>query len=154
MPPSPVGDGDPAALTIPELYDRIAHNLYSINIVWTLVAGFLVMFMQAGFASVETGLCRAKNAAHTMAMNMMIYPLGCFAFYVYGFALGWGNWWNGPVPPGWYPSLGPGLSILNQGWGIGGDPSAPAFSSTDSSARKAFAYPASKTSACWRCSSS
>ena len=58
-------------------------------------------------------------------MNMMIYPLGCFAFYVYGFALGWGNWWNGPVPPGWYPSLGPGLSILNEGWGIGGDPSAP-----------------------------
>ena len=88
------------------------------------MTGFLVMFMQAGFASVETGLCRAKNAAHVMAMNMMIYPLGCFAFYVYGFALGWGNWWNGPVPPGWYPSLGPGLSILNQGVGIGADPSA------------------------------
>ena len=113
----PVGDGDPAALTIPGLYDRIAHNLYSINVVWTLVTGFLVMFMQAGFASVETGLCRAKNSGHTMAMNMMIYPLGCFAFYVYGFALGWGNWWNGPVPPGWYASLGPGVSILNSGLG-------------------------------------
>jgi Amt family ammonium transporter len=123
----PVGDDDPAALTIPKLYDRIAHNLYSINFVWTLVAGFLVMFMQAGFASVETGLCRAKNAGHTMAMNMMIYPLGCFAFYVYGFALGWGNWWNGPVPPGWYPSLGPGLAILNQGWGIGATETANVF---------------------------
>jgi Amt family ammonium transporter len=44
---------------------------------------------------------------------------------MYGFAIGWGNWWNGPVPPGWYPSLGPGLSVLNQGWGIGADPSAP-----------------------------
>jgi Amt family ammonium transporter len=121
---APVGDGDPSALNVPKLYDRIAHNLYSINFVWTLVAGFLVMFMQAGFASVETGLCRAKNAGHTMAMNMMIYPLGCFAFYVYGFALGWGNWWNGPVPPGWYPSLGPGLAILQHGWGIGPDPSA------------------------------
>jgi Amt family ammonium transporter len=60
-------------------------------------------------------------------MNMMIYPLGCFAFYVYGFALGWGNWWNGPVPPGWYASLGPGLSILNSGWGIGGDATTSVF---------------------------
>lgn len=118
------GDDDPSKIPTSGLYDRIAHNLYSINFAWTLVAGFLVMFMQAGFASVETGLCRAKNAGHTMAMNLMIYPLGCFAFYVYGFALGWGNWWNGPVPPGWYPSLGPGLSILNHGWGIGADPSA------------------------------
>jgi Amt family ammonium transporter len=118
------GDDDPAKIPSSGLYDRITHNLYSINFVWTLVAGFLVMFMQAGFASVETGLCRAKNAGHTMAMNMMIYPLGCLAFYVYGFALGWGNWWNGPVPPGWYPSLGPGLSVLNHGFGIVADPSA------------------------------
>ena len=143
----------PAALTIPKLYDRIAHNLFSINIVWMLVAGFLVMFMQAGFASVETGLCRAKNSGHTMAMNMMIYPLGCFAFYVYGFALGWGNWWNGPVPPGWYASLGPGLSILNEGWGSAVT-ARRASSSMASSAPRAFASPAWKTSACWRCSSS
>ena len=50
----------------------------SINFVWALVAGFLVMFMQAGFMLVETGLCRAKNASHTAAMNLMIYPLGGF----------------------------------------------------------------------------
>src|SRR5580765_2675316 len=74
---------------------------------------------------VETGLCRAKNAGHTMSMNMMIYPLGCIAFYVYGFALGWGNWWNGPVPDGWYAALGPGVSLLNSGIGIGADPSTP-----------------------------
>jgi Amt family ammonium transporter len=114
------GDGDPAALSVPNLYDRIAHNLFSINFVWVLIAGFLVMFMQAGFAMVEGGLCRAKNSSHTFAMNFMIYPLGCLAFYVYGFALGWGNWWNGPVPPGWYASLGPGVSILNEGWGLDG----------------------------------
>ena len=48
----------------------------------------------------------------------MIYPLGCFAFWVYGFAIGWGNWWNGPVPPGWYASLGPGCRCSTQGWGI------------------------------------
>ena len=123
-PSAPPGDGDPAQVTTSGLYDRIVHNMYSINIVWTLVAGFLVMFMQAGFALVETGLCRAKNSAHTIAMNMMIYPLGCIAFWAYGFAIGWGNWWNGPVPPGWYPSLGPGLALLNSGLGIGADPAA------------------------------
>jgi Amt family ammonium transporter len=126
--PGPIGDGDPKAQTIPGLYDRITHNLYSINMVWTLLAGFLVMFMQAGFAMVEGGLGRAKNASHTFAMNMMIYPLGCFAFWAYGFALGWGNWFNAPVADGWYASLGPGLSLLNEGFSLGGgDPSAPAF---------------------------
>src|SRR5215510_5950862 len=119
---TPAGDGKgdiPDQLKPTDLYDRIVHNLYSINYVWALIAGFLVMFMQAGFMLVETGLCRAKNASHTAAMNLMIYPLGCLAFWVYGFAIGWGNWWNGPVPPGWYPSLGPGLSALSEGWGIG-----------------------------------
>ena len=118
--PGPVGDGDPAAKTPAELYDRIAHNMFSINMVWVMVAGFLVMFMQAGFMLVEVGLCRAKNASHTAAMNLMVYPLGCISFWAYGFAIGWGNWFNGPVPPGWYASLGPGLSALNEGIGIGG----------------------------------
>ena len=117
--PGPVGDGDPAQLTNAQLYDRISHNLYSINFMWTLITGFMVMFMQAGFMFVEAGLCRAKNAGHTAAMNFMIYPLGCLGFWAYGFAIGWGNWWNGPVPPGWYPSLGPGLAILNSGVGLG-----------------------------------
>ncbi|MBI2999076.1 MAG: ammonium transporter [Deltaproteobacteria bacterium] len=119
---TPAGDGKgdvPSTLTIQDVYDRTVHNLYSINYVWALVAGFLVMFMQAGFMLVETGLCRAKNSSHTAAMNLMIYPLGGLAFFVYGFAIGWGNWWNGPVPPGWYPSMGPGLSALNSGLGLG-----------------------------------
>ena len=115
---TPAGDGKgdvPSTLTTGDLYDRIAHNLFSINMVWAMVTGFLVMFMQAGFAMVETGMCRAKNAGHTFAMNFMIYPLGCLGFWAYGFAFGWGNWFNGPVPPGWYSSLGPGTSVLNQG---------------------------------------
>src|SRR5262245_33929078 len=47
---TPAGDakGDlPSSLSLTDLYDRVAHNLYSINYVWALVAGFLVMFMQA-----------------------------------------------------------------------------------------------------------
>ena len=48
---------------------------------WVLMAGFLAMFMHLGFALVETGLCRAKNAAHTMSMNLMVYALACLAFW-------------------------------------------------------------------------
>jgi Amt family ammonium transporter len=41
-----------------------------------MVGGFLVMFKQTGFALLETGLCRAKNTAHTMALNFGIYAVG------------------------------------------------------------------------------
>jgi ammonium transporter, Amt family len=71
------------------------HYRVSINTIWTLVCGFLVMFMQAGFALVETGFTRAKNAAHTMCMNFMVYPLGMLGYYVCGFALQMGG--VGPI---------------------------------------------------------
>jgi ammonium transporter, Amt family len=119
---TPAGDGKgdiPSKLTGNDLYDRISHNMFSVNMVWVLIAGFMVMFMQTGFAMVETGLCRAKNSAHTISMNFMVYPLGCIAFWAYGFALGWGNWFNAPVAAGWYSTLGPGTSVLCSGWGLG-----------------------------------
>ncbi|HEY3857172.1 MAG TPA: ammonium transporter [Verrucomicrobiae bacterium] len=81
--------------------DGVGHNRVAINFMWTLVTGFLVMFMQAGFALVETGLCRAKNAGHTMSMNFMIYPLGMLGFYVCGFAFMFGGM-NSPLTP--YPA--------------------------------------------------
>ena len=74
-----------------KLSDSVGHNRVAINFMWTLITGFLVMFMQAGFALVETGLCRAKNSGHTMAMNFMIYPLGMLGFYVCGFAFMFGG---------------------------------------------------------------
>ena len=58
---------------------------------WTLITGFLVMFMQAGFALVETGFTQKKNAAHVMAMNFMVYGIGMFGFWVCGFALMFGG---------------------------------------------------------------
>ena len=66
-------------------------NRIAINIVWTLVCGFLVMFMQAGFAMAETGFTRAKNAGHTMAMNFMVYVLGMLGYWLCGFALQMGG---------------------------------------------------------------
>ena len=74
-----------------EVLNTIGHNKVSINMMWVLITGFLVMFMQAGFAMVETGLTRAKNVSHTIAMNFLIYPLGMLGFYVCGFALMFGG---------------------------------------------------------------
>jgi Amt family ammonium transporter len=64
-----------------------AHSEVALNLVWVLVAGFLVMFMQVGFAMVETGFTRAKNAVNTMAMNMIIYPIGVLGFWLLGYGL-------------------------------------------------------------------
>src|SRR6266480_4679738 len=82
---------DPKNPTLVEVMDTVGHNKVAINFVWTLLAGFLVMFMQAGFAMVETGFCRAKNAAHTMSMNFMIYPIGMLGFWICGYALQFGG---------------------------------------------------------------
>jgi len=86
----------------------VDENRLGINFVWTLVTGYLVMFMQAGFALVETGLCRAKSAGHTMAMNFMIYGLGMIGYFVCGFAFQ-----NGGVGIAGVPNLG-GLSALTR----------------------------------------
>ncbi|HZO80372.1 MAG TPA: ammonium transporter [Candidatus Binataceae bacterium] len=74
-------------LTLSDLVNMVGQNRIAINFVWTLITGYLVMFMQAGFAAVETGLCRAKNANHTMMMNFMVYGFGLFAYWVMGFAI-------------------------------------------------------------------
>src|SRR5271168_5166366 len=70
----------------------------SLNLAWLLVCAFLVMFMQLGFAMVETGFTRSKNAVHTMAMNLVIYPIGVIGFWLlgYGFAMGGIEGW-GPL---------------------------------------------------------
>jgi Amt family ammonium transporter len=67
------------------------------NYVWTLVAAFLVFFMQAGFAMVETGFTRAKNASNIMMKNLMDFALGTLAFWAIGFGLMFGasNGWIG-----------------------------------------------------------
>lgn len=74
-----------------EISDQVGHNKIGINMVWLLIGGFLVFFMQAGFALVETGLTRAKNVAHTMAMNLWVYPAGVLGFFVCGFAIMFGG---------------------------------------------------------------
>jgi len=89
----PITDKTPKAkgLTLGDLANLGGQNKIAINFVWTLITGFLVMFMQAGFAIVETGLCRAKNANHTMMMNFMVYGVGMLAYWLIGFTIQMGG---------------------------------------------------------------
>ena len=80
--------GEPTLL---EIAEAIGHSRIAINIMWTLLTGFLVMFMQAGFAMVEAGFTRAKNVAHTMGMNFLVYAIGLTGFWICGFALMFGG---------------------------------------------------------------
>jgi Amt family ammonium transporter len=62
-----------------------------LNIVWTCIAAFLVFFMQAGFAMVETGFTRAKNSSNIIMKNLMDFVLGSLCFFVIGFAIMFGG---------------------------------------------------------------
>jgi Amt family ammonium transporter len=77
--------------TLEEVAETAGHNKISINLMWTLLTGFLVMFMQAGFALAETGFTRARNVAHTMMMNFMVYGIGMTGYWIMGFALHMGG---------------------------------------------------------------
>jgi len=76
------------------------------NYVWIMICAFMVFFFQCGFAMVETGFCRAKNAAHTMTMNFMVFLVGAVGFYISGFAFQMGG-------SGGVASLGTGTGILD-----------------------------------------
>jgi Amt family ammonium transporter len=108
----------------------------SANVLWVLIAGFLVFFMQAGFALVETGFTRYKNVAHTMLMNMMVFCIGAIGYWICGFAFQFGAvnytypetalsatqaspaWAFSPITLGaWGDSLTSGLVLADQ-WGI------------------------------------
>lgn len=62
----------------------------NLDVVWTLIAGILVFTMQAGFALVETGFTRAKNAANIMMKNLMDFSAGSLGFWLVGAALMFG----------------------------------------------------------------
>ena len=61
------------------------------NLLWVVLGAVLVIFMQAGFALVETGFCRAKHASHVVSSNFAIFGLGFVAFYLVGYAFMFGG---------------------------------------------------------------
>ncbi len=68
-----------------------------ISLLWVVIGAALVVFMQAGFALVETGFCRAKHAAHVVSTNFAVFGLGFVAFFFVGFPLAFGGFSYGAM---------------------------------------------------------
>ena len=105
------GKTEISKITKDDLAKQMSHNMFSLDFTWTLIAAFLVMFMQAGFALVEAGFCRRKNAHHIFLMNFLVYPIAGFAFFVIGFAIMMGG-------SNFFPALNHAFSL--HGWGLFG----------------------------------
>jgi len=86
--PGVAGAADVDAAAVEAAKEELQTN---INIVWTCIAAFLVFFMQAGFAMVETGFTRAKNAVNILMKNLMDFSIGALAFFLVGFGLMFGK---------------------------------------------------------------
>jgi len=108
------GDEPPTPLTNKEAIALVQTHA---DYVWTLVAAALVFFMQAGFAMVEAGFTRAKNAVNIMMKNLMDFSMGSLAFWAIGFGLMFG------ASSGWIGTSGFFLSDFK----LGGDPWVLAF---------------------------
>jgi Amt family ammonium transporter len=80
-----------SAAGMQELASGVAHVAISVNFTWLLLTGFLVLFMQVGFAFLVTGLTRAKNAGHMMMMNLVSFVVALMAYYAVGFAFQFGG---------------------------------------------------------------
>lgn len=85
------GAAEPADAVVADLQNTAVRTQTDLNILWVLMAAFLVFFMQAGFALVETGFTRAKNVSHTMMMNLMVFCIGALGYWLTGFAFQFGN---------------------------------------------------------------
>lgn len=86
------------------------------NVMWTMLGAFLVYFMQAGFAMVETGFTRAKNAGNILMKNLMDFVLGSLFFFILGFPIMFGSDLNGIIgSSGFFRpySLADGNGMLN-----------------------------------------
>ena len=81
------GDDPPTVLTNKTAIDLVQSHA---DYVWTLIAAALVFFMQAGFAMVEAGFTRAKNAVNIMMKNLMDFSMGSLAYWAIGFGLMFG----------------------------------------------------------------
>ncbi len=116
----PVSDTK-AGLTAVNVANQVGQNKVAVNFTWTLITGFLVMFMQAGFAMVEAGLCRVKNANHTYMMNFMVYACGLFAYWIIGFTIQMGGAAGNANLGGLQPLMTEHmLSLFGTNWGIFG----------------------------------
>ena len=80
-----------AAPTLADALTKIDNGQFIANTVWTLIAGMLVFWMNAGFACLEAGLCRRKNAVNILTKNFVVFAISSIAFWCIGFALMFGD---------------------------------------------------------------
>jgi Amt family ammonium transporter len=102
--------------TASELAADLGHVKISLNIFFLIFGGALVFFMQAGFAMVEVGFSRSKNAVHVIMTNFVIFAIGTVAYWAVGYAFQFGG-------AGSFATLGgtqslTGLASVASGWGV------------------------------------
>jgi ammonium transporter, Amt family len=85
--------------------------LIAANTIWVVTAAVLVMFMQAGFAFLEAGLTRMKNAAHIAGKNVLIFGVASLVYWLVGFGLAFGNGNGLAGTHGFAPSVGALLAV-------------------------------------------
>jgi ammonium transporter, Amt family len=85
--------------------------LIAANTIWVVVAAVLVMFMQAGFAFLEAGLTRMKNAAHIAGKNVLVFGVASLVYWLVGFGLAFGNGDGFVGTHGFAPSAGALLTV-------------------------------------------
>ncbi len=91
--------------------DGVALNTAYLDTLWMLIAAVLVFFMQAGFAMVEAGFTRAKNANNIIMKNLMDFSVGSILFFIAGYALMYGQSWNGVIgTTGFFEPVAKGLA--------------------------------------------
>ena len=80
-----------AAQKAPSIDEILASHKVAMDTIWVLVTAFLVFWMNAGFALVESGLCRAKNTVNILAKNFVVFAIASIAFYIIGWGIMFGD---------------------------------------------------------------
>jgi Amt family ammonium transporter len=104
-------------VTVDSLNVTVTSISQTTNLTWIVIGAALVIFMQAGFALVETGFCRAKHSAHVVATNFAVFGLGFVAFFLVGFPLMFGGY--SYVLPGFDYGLDKAINATGDGALIG-----------------------------------
>jgi Amt family ammonium transporter len=118
--------GDPSTTVTGKLAGASSSSVgLSLNLLWVVIGAVLVIFMQAGFALVETGFCRAKHAVHVFSTNFAVFGLGFVGFFLVGYAFMFSGYSFGPIGLNKPLSTGSLIHIGNSGhwvflWGKSG----------------------------------
>src|SRR5688572_20867618 len=110
--PAPAAAAPDLAAQVADLTAKAANSKVALDTVWVLVTAFLVFWMNAGFALVESGMCRLKNAVNILSKNFIVFALSSLAFFIVGWGVMFGN--------------GNGFMGLEGLWFIGGADNSPA----------------------------